>query len=106
MAKWVSARALQTSQFEAGKRLQELSDAWADGCLATGAMGDGIPARSAAGAPSHCPEIVAVLTAAGPPQDDRPCIHCGSGLEQELMILCDRCNHCYHRNCAADSGGT
>ena len=40
------------------------------------------------------------------PPDDRPCRLCGGRDHQESMILCDRCNACYHPPCAAQVKGT
>ena len=40
------------------------------------------------------------------PPDDRPCQYCGGRDHQATMILCDRCNACYHPACAAQTEGT
>ncbi len=48
----------------------------------------------------------AVMTASGLPTDDRPCKLCEDAQHQDDMILCDRCNACYHRDCARSSGGS
>ena len=39
-------------------------------------------------------------------KDTRPCVWCGGAQKQSTMILCDRCNRCYYRDCAAESGGS
>ena len=33
--------------------------------------------------------------------DDQPCTWCGQDHDSPSMILCDQCNHCYHKDCAA-----
>ena len=38
----------------------------------------------------------AVMIATGLPTDDRPCKLCEDAQHQDDMILCDRCNECYH----------
>ena len=38
--------------------------------------------------------------------DDRPCMWCGDASDQATMVLCDRCNACYHRHCTEESEGT
>ncbi len=40
------------------------------------------------------------------PKDDRPCTSCGVGDHHDWMVLCDKCNDCYHRICAEVSGGS
>ncbi len=47
-----------------------------------------------------------ILTASGKPIDDRPCKLCKDDARQDEMILCDRCEACYHRDCAGKIGGT
>lgn len=50
--------------------------------------------------------MATVMTAQGSPTDDRPCGLCGNDHHQDAMILCDRCEGCYHRDCAGTTGGT
>lgn len=50
--------------------------------------------------------ISTVMTNAGHPIDDRPCKLCKGEDQQEDMILCDRCEDCYHRDCASMTEGT
>jgi hypothetical protein len=47
-----------------------------------------------------------VMTASGQAMDDRPCKYCNDAQHQQDMILCDRCNDCYHKDCARSSGGS
>ena len=35
------------------------------------------------------------------PLDDRLCMWCRQDYDSPTMILCDQCNHCYHKDCAA-----
>lgn len=50
--------------------------------------------------------VAAVQTASGQPQDQRPCQWCQGTQHNEHMVLCDRCNLCYHRDCARLADGT
>ena len=43
----------------------------------------------------------ALLGWATPPLDDQPCTWCGQDYDSPSMILCDQCNHCYHKDCTA-----
>lgn len=56
----------------------------------------------------YCPwnPIKTVMTASGSPVDDRPCKLCQDAQHQDDMVLCDKCNDCYHRDCARSSGGS
>lgn len=40
------------------------------------------------------------------PVDLRPCKECTKKHDQKNMILCDRCNECYHRACARRTAGS
>ena len=42
----------------------------------------------------------ALLGWAMPPLDDQPCTWCGQDHDSPSMILCNQCNHCYHKDCA------
>ena len=47
-----------------------------------------------------------VATAAGQPKDDQPCTFCQGADRQQEMILCNKCNACYHPDCAKGTGGS
>ena len=47
-----------------------------------------------------------IMVASGKPVDDRPCQLCKGTDHQEDMILCDRCNAWYHRDCARKTKGS
>lgn len=102
-------------------RLQEVTDLEAETCLATEAVldDDTVPCRTNLRVRFAVPDLAAVMTrynpwnpveavmtASGAPSDQRPCQLCEDAQHQEDMILCDRCNDCYHRDCARSSGGS
>lgn len=102
-------------------RLQEVTDLEAETCLATEAVldDDPVPCRTNLRVRFAVPDLAAVMTrynpwnpveavmtASGAPSDQRPCQLCEDAQHQEDMILCDRCNDCYHRDCARSSGGS
>ena len=41
----------------------------------------------------------ALLGWAMPPLDEQPCTWCGQDYDSPFMVLCNWCNHCYHRDC-------
>ena len=40
------------------------------------------------------------------PRDSRPCVKCGGGDDQGLMLLCDDCNKPIHAHCVPGFTGT
>lgn len=93
----------------AQERLREVVDEDFPTCLATSATQQD-PKPEASSPPIEChyawDEVAAVMMASGQPKDDRPCRYCGDDQHQESMILCDRCEACYHKDCAKTTGGT
>lgn len=106
-----SARySLRDARLAALNRLAELVSPDHDECLATRATSEDPEDRL-----EHLDDlslwktwdpVSTVMTTSGAPIDDRPCKHCKEEDRQEDMILCDRCEDCYHRDCASKIGGT
>ena len=98
------------------ERLRELSDDLLGECLATQATTGGgsglVPGlrRRLRSLPA-CTNTICAAAAkrralTGKVTDDRPCMWCGDASDQPTMVLCDRCNACYHPHCAEESEGT
>jgi hypothetical protein len=127
----VEALLLDQAKHAAIRRLEDLIDPECEDCLASAVMFAKDPADDFSEDPtanftagiSHaviCPSqpktminsyapwnpAEAIMIASGNPTDDRPCKLCEDAQHQDDMILCDRCNDCYHRDCACTSGGS
>ena len=70
-------------------------DCVASEVVCVGAVGSGAPG----------PAMHATVGEA-PVRDDWPCVWCGNADGSPAMVLCDRCDKCFHRDCATTSGGT
>ena len=115
----VEALSLDQAKHAAIRRLEDLIDPECEDCLASAVMFAEDPADEFAEDPdfptvpkmmitSYAPwnPAEAIMIASGNPIDDRPCKLCEDAQHQDDMILCDRCNDCYHRDCARSSGGS
>ena len=108
--------ALAEAQYEATKRLHELVDSLIDGCLATQAVKGRLGLvtelrcllrpRATASVNTICTTAAKCRVLTGDVSDDQPCIWCGDASDHATMVLCNRCNACYHPQCVADSDGT
>lgn len=102
---------LRATREAAQERLQEVTEEHEVGCLATAAVNVQGPGAWGSLATwdevtGQRPGIAAILAASGLVKDDRPCTYCGQDDRQPDMILCDRCDTCYHGDCAREAGGT
>jgi hypothetical protein len=127
----VKALSLDQAKYAAIRRIEDLIDPECEECLASAVMFAKDPANAFAEDPatnfpagiSHAvispsrPKIIidsyapwnpaeAIMIASGNQTDDRPCKLCEDAQRQDNMILCDRCNDCYHRDCACSSKGS
>ena len=110
----MGTRSLDQARREAIRRLEDLIDPECEDCLASTAVHaedspdwrgpDARTLMTHSFAPWNPAE--AIMIASGSPADDRPCKLCQDAQHQEDMVLCDRCNDCYHPDCARDSGGS
>ena len=117
-AKRVQTMALAEARYEATEHLCELVNDSIDGCLAWVATQ---AIKGNAGLVSEMRQLLRPCTSAsinaicaaaakrraltGVTSDDRPCMWCGDASDHATMVLCNRCNVCYHPQCAADSNG-
>ena len=104
MAAQVRASIEAQFRVEALERLGEIS-AWDARCCATEAVG----LTTECAVHQHLVNAIFEQTTSrftGQPVDTRPCAYCGGETHHRDMILCDRCNTCYHVECARESGGT
>ena len=111
---WVMA--LQEANYKVTERLCELVDDSIDGCLATQAVRGSLGPITQIGCLLRLCTTMCIATmcaAAAKCQvltsnvaDHQPCMWCGDASDHATMVLCDRCNACYHPQCAADSDGT
>ena len=99
-------------QYEVSEHLSELVDNSLDGCLATQAvkgnlgpvaeMRQLLRPRATTSANTMCATAAKCRALTGSKPDDRPCMWCGDASDHATMVLCDRCNACYHPQCTAD----
>ena len=101
---------LREASRAARRRLEDIVGLSHDDCLATIATSEDLEDRledpDEAMLWNVWSPASTIMTAAGKPADDRPCKFCKEDDRQEDMILCGRCEACYHRDCASKSGGT
>ena len=112
-AERVQAMAPAEVWYEVTEHLRELVDDVIDGCLATQAIKGSVGLtsgmrqllrpRATASVNIVCPAAAKHQALTGDTADNRPCMWCGNASNQATMVLCNRCNACYHPQCAEDS---